>query len=85
MILKQLIDAMEPGYSKIIINDHVVPDLGASWKVTSIDLYMMSLGASAERTEAEWRALLASVGLKITGIWISDPGTESVIEAMHDE
>lgn len=84
MILRQLVDAMERGYSKLLINENVIPDVGASWKATSLDLYMMSLAASAERTEKQWRALLASVGLRVTGLWNDDPGTESLIEAVLD-
>ncbi|KAF2180791.1 S-adenosyl-L-methionine-dependent methyltransferase [Zopfia rhizophila CBS 207.26] len=67
-ILQQIMPAMEKGYSKILINENVVPDCGASWKVTSLDLLMMNLGAALERTEQQWRDLLSSVGLKITGI-----------------
>ncbi|ESZ92256.1 o-methyltransferase [Sclerotinia borealis F-4128] len=82
MILRNIIEAMEPGYSKILINENVIPDVGASWKATALDLYMMSLASSAERTEKQWRDLLASAGLRVTGIWNDDPGTESLIEAV---
>ena len=81
-ILRQLIAAMEKGYSKILINENAVPDIGASWKTTALDFFMMALAASAERTEAQWRALLGSVGLKVTGIWTVGQGTESLIEAV---
>jgi len=76
------IEPMGRGYSKILINENVIPDFGASWKATSLDMYMMSLAASAERTEKQWRELLASVGLRVAGIWNDDPGTESLIEAV---
>lgn len=42
---------------------------------------MLALGAVRERTEEDWRQLLASVGLTITQIWTIEPGTESIIEA----
>ena len=73
---------MEKGYSKILINENIVPDRGASWKITSLDWFMMALAASSERTEAQWRNLLQSVGLKIAGIWMKEPGVQSLIEAV---
>ena len=45
---------------------------------------MMALGAVKERTEKQWRTLLAQAGLKVTGIWTFEPGTESLIEAEFD-
>lgn len=76
---------MDKEYSKILINENVVPDVGASWKITSLDWFMMALPALSERTEAQWRNLLSSVGLKITGIWTKAPGVESLIEAVLDD
>lgn len=81
-ILRHLAAAMKRGYSKLLINENVVPDLGADWKITSLDWYMMALAASAERTETEWKELLRSAGLKITGIWTMDAAVESLIEAV---
>lgn len=46
-----------------------------------MDWLMLALGAVRERTEEDWRRLLASVGLTITQIWTVEPGTESIIEA----
>ena len=71
---------MEKGSSKILINENVVPDVGAPWKMTSLDWFMMALAASSERTEAQWRNLLQSVGLKVVGIWTKGPGVQSLIE-----
>ena len=68
IILQNLISVMKKGYSKILINENIVPDIGASWEVTSLDWFMMALAASSERAEVQWRNFLSSVGLKITGI-----------------
>ncbi|KAL2042253.1 hypothetical protein N7G274_004741 [Stereocaulon virgatum] len=84
-ILRQLKAAMEPSYSKILINENVVPETGASWKMTSLDWIMMATGASAERTETQWRELITSVGLRVEGIWTKDPSCESLIEVTRDE
>ena len=75
---------MQPGYSKLLINEYVVPDVGATWSITSMDWLMMALGAVKERTEKQWRTLLGEAGLKVVGIWTYDQGTESLIEATLD-
>ena len=81
-ILQHIVAAMKPGYSKLLINENVVPDVGASWQITSLDWFMMALAASRERTETQWRELLQSVGLEIVGIWTKDAGAESLIEVL---
>lgn len=75
---------MQPGYSKLLINEFVVPDVGATWSITSMDWLMMALGAVKEGTEKQWRTLLGEAGLKVVGIWTYDQGTESLIEATLD-
>ncbi len=42
----------------------------------------MTLAAGMERTEAQWRELLGSVGLEIQNIWTGEGETESIIEAV---
>ena len=80
-ILSHLVAAMEPGYSKILINELVIPNKGAHPTSTGLDWLMMALMSASERTEQAWTALLQSVGLKVVGIWTHSPGTESLIEA----
>ncbi|KAF7902747.1 hypothetical protein EAF00_002650 [Botryotinia globosa] len=63
IILKHLKDAMGPD-SAILIDEMVIPETGAHWHATQIDLVMMTVLASTERTEGQWHALLASVGLE---------------------
>lgn len=79
-ILKQLAKAMKPGYSKVLINENVIPETEASWESTSIDILMMTLLASQERTASQWQQLVESAGLKITKIWTDLKGAESLIE-----
>lgn len=84
-ILISLVSALEKGYSKILINELVVPDVRASYPITSMDWLMLALRAVHERTEQGWHHLLTSVGLKIAQIWTMEPGTESIIEAeLHE-
>ncbi|KAL4899338.1 hypothetical protein BDW74DRAFT_171611 [Aspergillus multicolor] len=78
-ILANIVEAMKPGYSKLLVNENVIPDTGAYWETTSLDLIMMQIG-SGERTERHWRNLLESAGLKISSIWTAQRGVESLIE-----
>ncbi|KAL4931010.1 S-adenosyl-L-methionine-dependent methyltransferase [Aspergillus undulatus] len=78
-ILANIVAAMKPGYSKLLVNENVIPDTGAYWETTSLDLIMMQIG-SGERTERQWHSLLESAGLKITKIWTAQRGVESLIE-----
>lgn len=73
---------MAPGYSRVLIQDNVVPARGASPVQTASDLIMMCGFCGRERFEADFRALFASVGMEVTGIWTRSPGEESVVEAM---
>ena len=78
-ILKNIAAAMRPGYSKVLVNDIVIPDTGATRLQTQSDIAMLALLGSMERSEAQWRRLFEQAGLKVVNIW---PGTpESVIEA----
>ena len=78
-ILQNTASAMEAGHSKLIINDIVLPDQGATRFATQSDLNMLALLGAMERSESQWRQLLESAGLELVKIW---PGTpESVIEA----
>ncbi|KAJ5625074.1 Winged helix-turn-helix transcription repressor DNA-binding [Penicillium lagena] len=78
-ILTHITAAMRPGYSKVLINENVIPDTGPYWETTSLDWIMMILGAS-ERSERQWHALLESAGLRIVKIWTAQKGVESLIE-----
>ncbi|KAL4881812.1 S-adenosyl-L-methionine-dependent methyltransferase [Aspergillus karnatakaensis] len=79
-ILSNLVPAMKKGYSKILINENVIPSTNAYWETTSLDLIMMADFASQERTEKQWVELVESVGLRIVKIWTRRRGVESLIE-----
>jgi hypothetical protein len=79
-ILGNIKPAMEQGYSKILINEFVIPDTGADWFSTSVDMLMMVAHSAAERRENDWRVLLESVGLKMVKIWDCDGAPEKLIE-----
>ncbi|KAL0764402.1 hypothetical protein CaCOL14_013037 [Colletotrichum acutatum] len=79
-ILSRVTEAMKPGYSKLLINENVIPSIGADWQATALDMMMMTLFSSRERTEEQWRKLLEPAGLKIVKIWSAGEGVESLIE-----
>ena len=80
-IIDRVKEAMKPGYSKLLINENVLTGTGASWEATSLDLLMMTLFSSKERSETDWKELLVGkCGLKICKIWYGGSGVESVIE-----
>ncbi|KAK6214344.1 hypothetical protein LQW54_004572 [Pestalotiopsis sp. IQ-011] len=82
VILGHVKDAMEPGYSKILINDCIVADEGATWQHGALDMFMMAQLSARERTEREWRELIESCGLKIVGIYNKCQGNEGLIEVV---
>jgi hypothetical protein len=81
-ILRNTVSAMARDYSRIVIVDFVLSDTKTPLMQASMDIQMMSIGAGVERSERQWRDLLDSVGLEISGIWNQSPGMESVIEAI---
>jgi hypothetical protein len=81
-ILTRVREAMRPGYSKLLINENVIPSTGADWQATALDLVMMSLLSAKERTQVDWEKLLAQNGFVIRKIWNTKKlnGVESLIE-----
>ncbi|KAL8875446.1 MAG: hypothetical protein Q9198_006199 [Flavoplaca austrocitrina] len=80
-ILRNTAAAMRKEYSKILIDEMVLPDSDVPLKGAFLDLSMMALETGAERTSRQWHDLLASAGLHIERIWSTEIGLESVIEA----
>lgn len=80
-ILKAVAASMKRGYSRLLINEIVIPDEDANKLSTSMDLLMMTVVAAEERTEKSWARLLPLAGLKLVKTWKFEIGTESVIEA----
>ena len=79
-ILSKIAPAMKKGYSKILLNEFVLPDQGASLIATQVDMTMMVVLAGAERTKSQFEVLVDAAGLKLTKIWGDDPDTERILE-----
>ena len=72
---------MKFGYSRLLIEDLVMPDRGADMRQASVDMTMYFMPEGIERTAGQWQELLEHAGLQIIKIWSDGSGMESVIEA----
>lgn len=82
MILENLKPAFKRGYSKLLISECVIPATGADPLATGLDLNMMGVFSSRERTEQNWEDLLVKAGFRIVQIWTDTAiSYESIIEA----
>ncbi|KAL9084473.1 MAG: hypothetical protein Q9165_008046 [Trypethelium subeluteriae] len=64
-LLRTIIPALGPG-SIILIDEMIMPELGAHWRAAQMDMMLMATMASKERTARQWYALLDAAGLKIS-------------------
>lgn len=72
---------MRPGYTKLLIQDFLVPPTHATPIVTAHDIAMMFALGARERREGDWRRLLQSVGLELVQFWIADGMVTGIMEA----
>ncbi|KAJ6155504.1 hypothetical protein N7470_006070 [Penicillium chermesinum] len=80
-ILEQIRNAMKKGYSKLILEEFIMPDKNAGFLSALWDLQMLVFCNSMERNIEQWNRLLSSTGFKLVKIW-SPPGDgSSIIEA----
>jgi hypothetical protein len=82
-ILGHVAAAMRRGYSKVLIDEFAIPDQNACAFAMRSDLMVMALAGSVERTEGQWRELLAATGLEVDRIWSAQPQLQSILEASH--
>ncbi|KAI0401835.1 sterigmatocystin 8-O-methyltransferase [Xylaria palmicola] len=86
-ILRRAKGGMRPGYSRLLVNELVVPERRASPFHAASDLIMMAFCGGMERTEGQWRALFTAAGLEVVRIWqppFYEDG-EAIVEAMVKE
>lgn len=72
---------MKPGYSRLVIDDIVLPDQRASPKHCALDMLMYMVPGGIERTMGAWKELLDSAGLQILKVWSDESTAEPIIEA----
>ncbi|KAK8131372.1 O-methyltransferase [Apiospora sp. TS-2023a] len=79
-ILQSLVPTMKKGYSKILINDYVIPNEGAHWLQTSLDCELMSTLGARHRTEAEMCQMIKGAGLAVVGIFRHPLSLDCIVE-----
>ena len=70
---------MKRGYSRILINDYVLPEKEVSQLRSVVDMTMMTM-CGKERNRSVWEELLGSVGLRIVKVWTVTKLSQSLIE-----
>ena len=66
-ILRLMADAMDKD-SVLLIDDMALPDTGAHWWSSALDLHLLAMLGSRERTENEWQSLISGAGLNVLSI-----------------
>lgn len=51
--------------SRIIVDEMSMPDVGAHYYATQMDIAMMAALGGKERTDSEWRTLFGAAGLRV--------------------
>ncbi|KAI1502985.1 sterigmatocystin 8-O-methyltransferase [Biscogniauxia marginata] len=80
-ILGHTTAVMKKGYSKLLLNEFILPDEGCPLFLSGFDLQMMTMHAGQERTKTQWEALLSTAGFRINKFWVPENSGEGVIEA----
>lgn len=74
---------MKGGYSKILLNEAIIPETNCSSWFGAADINVMAILGGMQRNEKQWIDLLQSVNLDVVKIWNSpDEGDEAIIEAI---
>ncbi|KAK0639804.1 S-adenosyl-L-methionine-dependent methyltransferase [Cercophora newfieldiana] len=81
-LLKATATAMKPGFSRVLLNETIIPEKDCPPLLAAADITMMSLLAGMERTKKQWIDLVESSGLRVVKIWHSPDfrDLEGVIE-----
>lgn len=83
-MLRHVASSMEPGYSRILLNEIVLPSVACPSFFAAADITMMAVLAGQQRTKEQWVKLVESAGLTVVKVWKSpDVGDfEGIVEAM---
>ncbi|GAB1194350.1 hypothetical protein APSETT444_003595 [Aspergillus pseudonomiae] len=81
LIIKNLAPAMERGYSKVLLEEYIIPDENARALEAMTDLAVMVFCSGLERTRQRFTNLLESAGLKVTKFWAREGDGQGIIEA----
>ena len=83
VLLKEVAKVMRPGYSRILLNETIIPETGCPAFFAASDMVMMAVLAGIVRSQSQWVRLVESAGLLVIQMWVSpDEGDmEGIIEA----
>ena len=84
-IVRNIASAMKPGYSRILVNDIMLPPFKPSRLATAVDMQVGIMVAGRERTEDMFRELLEKAGLSIVRVWRHPSSVTSIIESVVPE
>ena len=68
--------------SVLLVNETCLAEKGVGLMEAELDMSMMVLFASLERTEAQWRELLEGAGFRVLGVWRPESGSGALFEAV---
>ncbi|KAF5858209.1 hypothetical protein ETB97_004712 [Aspergillus alliaceus] len=81
LIIKNLVPAMERGYSKVLMEEYILPDKGSRALEVMTDIVVMVFCSGLERTRQRFTNLLESAGLKVNKYWTREGDGQGIIEA----
>ncbi|KAI2636734.1 putative hydroxyindole O-methyltransferase [Xylaria nigripes] len=84
-ILQQLRPAMKKGYSRLLLNEIVLPRRDHTWQATGLDQLILVCCGVQERTEAHIAMLLKRAGFRLTRVYTYELCHDSIIEAEVDD
>ena len=84
-ILKQVRAAMRPGYSKLLLHELILPDVGAPPFSAILDLMLMTFNGGMERSRKQWTSLLEAAGFEVVKFWVDDDEADGIVEAVVRE
>lgn len=79
-ILRNIVAAMDPERSRLLIDDFVVPEVNVDWLTANLDLCMWLFFSGIERTMTQWQKLFDAVGLEVVKVWSTSASKSNVIE-----
>ncbi|RAH63526.1 S-adenosyl-L-methionine-dependent methyltransferase [Aspergillus piperis CBS 112811] len=79
--LRNITAAMKRGYSKLVIDEFVLPDQNAGIFYSMLDMGLMAFRSGMVRTQTQWTTILQSVGLHVNVICFPDGNGPAIIEA----
>ena len=84
-ILRNTASAMKPGYSKLLINEYILPATACPLTPSYMDFQMMVGLAGCERTEKQFQELVGLAGLKVVNFWYPEGAPDGIVEVVLDD